>query len=147
MHTACWARLACSGAAQWFLLKAAWARIIAATMTRPLVLKPARLVLLVGATLRIDDSLSQTLAREGLRCLWLAGVQQALDAARLAAPVPTQFADWSLDTHGGCLSGRGRRVELTLLQGALMHCLVQAAGRVVSHAQLTAARSHQRSRQ
>ena len=189
---------------------------------------PARLVLLVGPGLRIDAALSQTLAREGMRCLWLPGVQQALDAARLArfdavvldsvdvdgqgatslaqlrprlrCPIvvvaphadevdeilalelgadaflvrplaprrlrahlmalmrpaaqglmaapssaeepalpPSQWAGWALDTHGGSLSGRGRRVELTVVQSALMQCLVDAAGRVVSRSQLTAA--------
>lgn len=192
---------------------------------------PARLVLLVGPGLRIDVALSQTLAREGMRCLWLPGVPQALDTARLArfdaavldsvdvdgqgatslaqlrlrlrCPIvlvaphadevdeilalelgadaflvrplaprrlrahlvalmrpaaqgllvaappadvsalpPSQWAGWSLDTQGGSLTGRGRRVELTVVQGALMQRLVDAAGRVVSRSQLTAALPH-----
>lgn len=46
---------------------------------------------------------------------------------------------WALDTWNGSLTGRGRRVELTAVQIALMRCLVAAAGRVVTHSQLTAA--------
>ena len=218
--------MACCRATQWSLLKAAVASIIRATMT-PLHsprTQPARLVLLVGALLRSDAAISQTLAREGLRCLWLPSLQRALDTARLArfdaavldsgdvggvteptlaqlrqrlrcplvlvaqqadevdeilalemgadaflvrplaprrlrahllallrhpalpatpdlpaSPPPARWEDWSLDTQSGSLIGRGRRVELTLLQGSLMRCLVEAAGRVVSHAQLTSA--------
>ncbi len=44
----------------------------------------ARLVLFVGADLRPGEALAETLAREGMRCLWLAGPEQALRAARLA---------------------------------------------------------------
>lgn len=191
---------------------------------------PPRLVLLVGEGLRVDAALSQTLAREGMRCLWLASLAKALDLARLArfdavvldsrdvdgaaaprlpqlrqrlhcplvvvaqqadevdeilalelgadaflvrplaprrlrahllallragtpslpAPAaavseppsdaaPAQWQGWVLDHNAGCLHGRGRSVALTLLQCALLQCLVAAAGRVVSRAELTAA--------
>ncbi|MFA6262669.1 MAG: response regulator transcription factor [Bacteroidia bacterium] len=45
---------------------------------------PARLVLFVGAELRPDSALSDALGRDGVRCLWLAGTEQAVRAARLA---------------------------------------------------------------
>lgn len=44
----------------------------------------ARLVLFVGAELRPAEAVAEILAREGMRCLWLAGPEQALRAARLA---------------------------------------------------------------
>ncbi|MFO1272583.1 MAG: response regulator transcription factor [Rubrivivax sp.] len=44
----------------------------------------ARLVLFVGAELRPSQALAEVLAREGMRCLWLAGPEQALRASRLA---------------------------------------------------------------
>lgn len=200
----------------------------------------ARLVLLVGAGLRVESHLSRTLAGEGMRCLWLGCVAQALEIARLALfdavvlesadvdgrcgpglaqvrqllhcpivvvaqhadeideimalelgadaflvgpvaprrlrahlmalmrPVSTMSAagappkpsadklahrapnrqtehriaissGWALDTHSGSLTGCGRRIELTVGESALMQCLVDAAGRVVSAPQLTAA--------
>lgn len=51
----------------------------------PLRRPPAsRLVLFVGAEMRPDAALAEALARDGTRCLWLAGAQQAIRAARLA---------------------------------------------------------------
>lgn len=196
----------------------------------------ARLVLMVGAALRVDGELSQQLAREGVRCLWLRSTTEALEAARLArfdavvldaalhdahavptlsdlkqrlgcpivvvadyadevdeivalemgadaylvrplaprrlrahlmalmrsAPPPhasvlagakpiapaagraapvreCSFNGWSLDMNTGRLTGRGRQVELTVVQCVLMQHLMDAAGRVVSSSQLTAA--------
>jgi DNA-binding response OmpR family regulator len=197
---------------------------------------PARLVLIVGVGLRVESSVSHTLVREGLRCLWLSSVTRALETARLvridavvldsaevdgvAGPTLAQvrqqlrcpivvvahdadeideivalelgadaflvrplaprrlrahlmalmrraassaepgglaststdrssarstaagevsMAGWALDTLSGSLTGRGRRVDLTVVQRALMQCLANAAGRVVSSSQLTAA--------
>jgi DNA-binding response OmpR family regulator len=51
----------------------------------PLRRPPAsRLVLFVGAEMRPDTALADALARDGTRCLWLPGPQQAIRAARLA---------------------------------------------------------------
>lgn len=44
----------------------------------------ARLVLFVGAAMHPDAALADALARDGIRCLWLAGAEQAVRAARLA---------------------------------------------------------------
>lgn len=44
----------------------------------------ARLVLFVGVALRPDGALADALGRDGVRCLWLAGTEQAVRAARLA---------------------------------------------------------------
>lgn len=196
----------------------------------------ARLVMMVSAALRVDSELSQQLAREGVRSLWLRSTTEALEAARLArfdavvldaavreaqavptlmqlrqrlgcpivvvadyvdevdeivalelgadaylvrplaprrlrahlmalmrpraalaatgpagarsihfaAVPPVQgrdlgFRGWTLDANSGGLTGHGRRVELTVVQSALMQCLFDAAGRVVSSSRLTAA--------
>ncbi len=196
----------------------------------------ARLVLMVGPAQGVDSELGPQLAREGVRCLWLGSVAEALEAARLArfdavvldatvhdalsvstftqlrhrlgcplvvvadyadeideivalelgadaylvrplaprrlrahlmalmrpasAPGATnlppakpvdiaagrampvrdlEFHAWALDTNSGRLKGHGHCVELTVVQSALLQCLVQAAGRVVSSSQLTAA--------
>ena len=196
----------------------------------------ARLVLMVSAALRVDVELSQQLAREGVRSLWLRSTTEALEAARLArfdavvldaavreaqsvpslmhlrqrlgcpivvvadyvdevdeivalelgadaylvrplaprrlrahlmalmrpraapaaaglasaksihfAAVPSAsgrdlgFCGWTLDVNSGGLTGHGRRVGLTVVQSALMQCLFNAAGRVVSSSRLTAA--------
>ena len=49
------------------------------------------------------------------------------------------LAGWALDTRNGRLTGSGCNVELTVLQSALMFCLMDAAGEVVSSSHLTAA--------
>lgn len=45
---------------------------------------PARLLLFVGDALRPEPAFADALARDGVRCLWLAGPAQAQRAARLA---------------------------------------------------------------
>lgn len=45
---------------------------------------PARLLLFVGEALRPEPAFADALARDGVRCLWLAGPAQAQRAARLA---------------------------------------------------------------
>jgi len=55
------------------------------------------------------------------------------------APAGPTLAGWVLDGANGSLNGRGRRVELTLVQCTLMQCLMEAAGHVVSPRVLTAA--------
>jgi DNA-binding response OmpR family regulator len=52
----------------------------AAPPSRP----PSALVLFVGAPCRPAAALCETLIREGMRSLWLAGVEQALAASRMA---------------------------------------------------------------
>lgn len=61
-----------------------------------------------------------------------------------ATPAPAtrkqpSLAGWALDTRNGRLTGSGCNVELTVLQSALMLCLMDAAGEVVSSSHLTAA--------
>ena len=61
-----------------------------------------------------------------------------------ATPAPAtrkqpSLAGWALDTRNGRLTGSGCNVELTVLQSALMFCLMDAAGEVVSSSHLTAA--------
>jgi two-component system, OmpR family, response regulator RstA len=87
--------------AQWPLLQGPTLRMIvepdmldesAATPTleaesrAPAAARPAAasLVLFVGAACRPGSSEAQTLAREGMRSLWLPGVDQALQASRMA---------------------------------------------------------------
>jgi DNA-binding response OmpR family regulator len=64
---------------------------------------PARLVLFIGEAMRPEASTAEALARDGVRCLWLAGPAQALRAARLAL-----FDAVVLD--GGCVDGDAGRL-------------------------------------
>lgn len=72
---------------------------------------PARLVLFVGDAMRPEAAMAEALARDGVRCLWLAGPAQAQRAARLAV-----FDAVVLDGH--CIDGDAGRL-LAELRAAL----------------------------
>jgi DNA-binding response OmpR family regulator len=90
----------------------------AATSSRPAA---ASLVLFVGAACRPGSPETQTLAREGMRSLWLPGIDQALQAARMA-----RFDALVLDASA--LDGRDG-ATLARLREALMCPLVLLAER------------------
>jgi two-component system response regulator RstA len=90
-------------------------------VTLPLRRPPAsRLVLFVGAEMRPDTALADALARDGTRCLWLAGAEQAIRAARLA------FFD-AVVLDGLLVDGAAGRT-LAEVRGAL-RCPVVVVGR------------------
>ena len=79
------------------------------------------LVLFVGPALRPGAAVATALARDGMRCLWLAGLEQALQATRLAV-FDAAVLDASLSDGPGAPG-------LTRLRALLICPLLVVAGR------------------